>query len=116
MPRKQRIREAGLRRENDPPLLVLMSLAAGPKHGRALMEDIAEFGGVRLGPGTLYGAITRLEAEALIEALPVEGNRRPYRLTERGAESLAAMVNDLQRFAEVGRRRLIALHPAAGLH
>ena len=46
---------------SDPTLLVLASLAEGDKHGYAMMEDIERFAGVRLGPGTLYGAITRLE-------------------------------------------------------
>ena len=49
----------GLRRANDPPLLILVSLADGPKHGHALAKDIEDFAGVRLGPGALYGAFTR---------------------------------------------------------
>ena len=60
---------------SDPPLLVLASLAGGPKHGHAMIEDIVELCGTRLGPGTLYGAITRLEEEGLIEALPAEERR-----------------------------------------
>ncbi|MBX7186674.1 MAG: PadR family transcriptional regulator, partial [Vicinamibacteria bacterium] len=47
---------------NDPSLLVLASLADDDKHGYAMMADIRKFAGVDLGPGTLYGAITRLEA------------------------------------------------------
>jgi len=39
----------GLRRANDPPLLILMSLATGPKHGHALAKDIEDFAGVTLG-------------------------------------------------------------------
>ena len=46
---------------SDPTLLVLASLAAGDKHGYAIMEDVQQFANIRLGPGTLYGAITRLE-------------------------------------------------------
>ena len=49
------------RRSNDPPTLILMSLAGGAKHGHALLKDIEGFAGVKLGPGALYGAITRLE-------------------------------------------------------
>ncbi|MDX6526430.1 MAG: hypothetical protein QOI43_1941, partial [Gaiellales bacterium] len=44
-------RERGAR-PNDPPLLILTSLASGPKHGYALLQDIESFAGVRLGPGT----------------------------------------------------------------
>jgi hypothetical protein len=48
---------------SDPPLLVLASLASGPKHGHAMIEDIQRLCGTRLGPGTLYGAIARLEQQ-----------------------------------------------------
>ena len=48
---------------SDPTLLVLASLADGDKHGYAMMVDIRGFAGVDLGPGTLYGAITRLEGK-----------------------------------------------------
>ena len=93
---------------SDPPLLVLASLAGGPKHGHAMIEDIAAMCGTRLGPGTLYGAITRLEHEGLIEPLPVEERRYPYRITPRGARTLRAKLSTLQRFARVGLRRLEA--------
>ena len=71
---------------SDPPLLVLASLAAGPKHGHAMIEDIASMCGTRLGPGTLYGAIARLEQQGWIEPLPAEDRRRPYRITGRSEE------------------------------
>ena len=95
-----------LRRPNDPPLLILTSLAGGPKHGHALARDIEEFSGVRLGPGALYGAITRLDERGLIEALPSEDRRRPYRITTAGTAALAQAVADLRRLADVGMLRL----------
>src|ERR1019366_5255572 len=78
----------GLRRPNDPPVLILTSLAEGPKHGHALAKDIEDFAGVVLGPGALYGAITRLEERGLIEPLGAEGRRRPYRITAAGSAAL----------------------------
>src|SRR3712207_3443609 len=68
-----------------PALLIHVSLASGPKHGRALTEDGEAIAGVRLAPGTLYGALARLEARGLIEALPTDEGRRPYRLAGAGA-------------------------------
>ena len=65
----------------DPTLLVLSSLADFDKHGYAMMEDIEAFAGVRLGPGTLYGAITRLVESGWIRPLGSKDRRRPYRLT-----------------------------------
>lgn len=100
--------ESGLGYFSDPPLLVLASLASGPKHGHAMIEDIVGLCGTRLGPGTLYGAITRLEQEQLIESLPPEDRRYPYRITPTGAALLHAKLSTLQRLARVGLRRLEA--------
>jgi DNA-binding PadR family transcriptional regulator len=90
-------------RSNDPGLLVLTSLADGPKHGYAIIVDVEQFAGVRLGPGSLYGALSRLEERGLIEALPAEERRRPYRLT---AEGSAALEHELQTLHQVTRKGL----------
>lgn len=95
-------------RYSDPPLLVLASLADGPKHGYAMTEDIERMCGTRLGPGTLYGAIARLEREGLIEPLPAEDRRRPYRLTPQGLQVLRAKLTTLRQFALAGLRKLEA--------
>ena len=95
-----------MQRSNDPPLLILTSLADGPKHGHALAKDIESFAGVVLGPGALYGAITRLEERGLIEPLPTEDRRRPYRITPQGVSALADAVADMRRIVEVGAVRL----------
>jgi DNA-binding PadR family transcriptional regulator len=94
---------------SDPPLLVLASLASGPKHGHSMIEDIERLCGTRLGPGTLYGAIGRLEQQGLIEPLPVEERRQPSRITAEGMSVLRAKLTTLQRFARYGLKRLEAL-------
>jgi DNA-binding PadR family transcriptional regulator len=91
---------------NDPNLLVLVSLAAGPRHGHAILLDVRDFAGVRLGPGTLYGAIGRLEADGLIEPMPPDGRRRPYRITSRGREFLSDRLGGLDAAVRTGLRRL----------
>jgi DNA-binding PadR family transcriptional regulator len=91
---------------SDPPLLVLASLASGPKHGHAMIEDIEGLCGTRLGPGTLYGAISRLEQQGWIEPLPAEERRLPYRITPQGLKVLRAKLTTLQHFARAGLRRL----------
>ncbi len=93
-------------RYGGPATLILSSLAEGPKHGYALTKDIEEFAGVRLAPGTLYEALSRLEGQALIEALPSDDRRRPYRLTAMGAQTLHGHLADQRRVANVGLRRL----------
>ncbi len=95
-----------LRRQNDPPVLILASLADGPKHGHALIKDIATFAGVELGPGALYGAIARLEEQGLIEALAPVDRRRPYRLTAAGEAALKEVVRDMHTVSSVAAGRL----------
>jgi DNA-binding PadR family transcriptional regulator len=93
-------------RTNDPAVLVLTSLADGPKHGYAITTDVEEFAGVHLGPGTLYGALARLESMGLIEALPAEDRRRPYRLTGDGSTALERELEQLQQVTRHGLDRL----------
>lgn len=87
-------------------MLILASLAGGPKHGHALAKDIEEFAGVRLGPGALYGAITRLEERGLIKPLKTDDRRRPYSITAAGSAALADAVVDMRHIADVGASRL----------
>ena len=91
---------------NDPTLLVLASLANGEKHGYAMMEDIVVFAGVRLGPGTLYGAITRLEQGGWIEPVATGDRRQPYRLSPAGREYLREQVSGLDKVLQTAMRRL----------
>lgn len=93
-------------RSTDPGLLVLTSLAEGPKHGYAITIDVEQLSGVRLGPGTLYGALSRLEDRGLIEALPAEDRRHPYRLTGAGSTALADELKTLRHVARSGLDRL----------
>ena len=90
----------------EPSLFILVSLSEGPKHGYAIMTDVEALSGVPLGPGTLYGALARLEARGLIEALEPEDRRRPYRLTGLGVTALQAQLDGLAGFAKVGLQRL----------
>ncbi len=93
-------------RNSDPTLLVLASLAGGDKHGYAMMEDIERFAGLKLGPGTLYGAITRLEENRWIAPVPSEDRRQPYTLTGRGRKSLEAEILGLNSVVKTALRRL----------
>ncbi len=95
-----------LRRPNDPPLLLLTSLASGPKHGYALSKDVEEFAGVTLSPGTLYGALTRLEEQGLIEPVDGDARRRPYRITASGVAALREVTNEMRRLTRVSVARL----------
>jgi DNA-binding PadR family transcriptional regulator len=95
-----------LRRPNDPSFLLLTSLASGPKHGYALSKDVEEFAGVTLSPGTLYGAITRLEELGLIAPLAGVERRRPYRITTSGTQALREVTSEMRRLADVGVARL----------
>src|SRR6202046_3019430 len=86
-----------LRRVGEASVLLLISLADGPKHGYALIQDIKGLADVELGPGTLYGALDRLERLGLIDALPAEDRRHPYRITAPGAAALHVHLDSLER-------------------
>jgi DNA-binding PadR family transcriptional regulator len=89
-----------------PATLILSSLAEGAKHGYALTKDIEAFAGVRLAPGTMYEALSRLETQGLIEGLESDDRRRPYRLTASGAAALRAHLDAQRRVVDLGLRRL----------
>jgi DNA-binding PadR family transcriptional regulator len=90
----------------DPSLLILTSLADGPKHGYAIMTDLADFSGVAMEPGTLYGALTRLERRGWIRPLDSDDRRRPYEITAAGQTVLSEQLASMQRILQVGRQRI----------
>src|SRR5262245_27661904 len=95
-----------LGRLSEPALYIMISLADSPKHGYAMTQDIEQLTGQTLGPGTLYGAIARLEARRWIEPLPADDRRRPYRLTATGQRVLRHHLERLREVARIGRARL----------
>jgi DNA-binding PadR family transcriptional regulator len=103
---KQRATRGGLGRFGDPGVLVLLSLASGPKHGHAIILDVAETAGVRLGPGTLYGSIAKLVERGLIAALPADARRQPYELTAAGRAALDESLAMWANVVATGQRRL----------
>jgi DNA-binding PadR family transcriptional regulator len=96
----------GLGRFAGSATLILSSLAEGPKHGYALTKDIEGFATVRIAPGTLYEALSRLEGMGLIEALETDERRKPYQLTAAGADVLHSQLEAQRQVANVGLRRL----------
>ena len=97
---------SGIRGSSDRSVLVLTSLANGPKHGYALIKDIEDFSSVKMGPGTLYGCLSKLEEAGVIEALPTQGRRHPYRLTAQGSATLNERLSQSARIAKLGLKRL----------
>lgn len=90
----------------DPSVLILTSLSDGPKHGYAIMTDVADFSGVSMEPGTLYGALSRLEKRGWIRPLEAAERRRPYEITAAGASVLAEQLRTMQAVAAVAARRI----------
>jgi DNA-binding PadR family transcriptional regulator len=96
---------------NDAQTLVLCALADGPRHGYAINTAIEEMTGQRLGPGSLYGALARLEAKQLIESIDGAGRQQPVRLTEQGREVLERELRSMAHVANTVLRRL-GVNPA----
>jgi len=95
-----------LGRFEEPAVLILTSLVEGPRHGYAIVKDVQGVSGVRLGPGTLYATLSRLEARGLIEGLPAQERRRPYRITGTGLELLRGRLKRMESISRTGLERL----------
>ena len=91
---------------SDPTLLVLASLADGDKRGYAMVEDIQRFANIRLGPGTLYGAIARLEQRGWIRPMKPQDRRQPYCITSAGRRYLEEQLASLNLVVKIGLTRL----------
>jgi DNA-binding PadR family transcriptional regulator len=87
-------------------ILILVSLLDGPKHGYAIANDLEALSGRRPGPGTLYGAITRMEEKGLIVQKASDDRRKPYALSRPGRQQAQEEVARLEELAREGRRRL----------
>ncbi|MGB7337585.1 MAG: PadR family transcriptional regulator [Phototrophicaceae bacterium] len=93
-------------RFSDPALLILTSLAGGQKHGYSMMEDIEAISGIKLGPGTLYGALSRLDEHGFIDVIETEDRRKPYQLTAKGLKTLEETLEKMQHFTQTGLQRI----------
>ena len=98
---------------SEPVLLILVSLAEKPRHGYALIQDIAALshGRVRLSTGTLYGALRRLLEERWIERFQqadTSRDKQAYRLTATGRQHLRTESDRLRQLARTAAARLRA--------
>lgn len=96
---------------NDSQTLVLCALADGPKHGYAINSAIEQLTGERLGAGSLYGALTRLEAKELVEPIPGEGRQQPVRITDAGRQALEQQLRTMARVSQAGLAHLGVAQP-----
>ena len=87
---------------------IMLALTEGERHGYAIMQEVAASTGgkVRLGPGTLYGAITRLEERGWIRPVPSGDRRQPYQITAAGKRYLEEQLGTLEQIVKTAQRRL----------
>ena len=95
----------------EPVLLILLSLAEQPRHGYAIMKDVAEMSDdrVRLSTGTLYGALRRMLEDGWITRHGADDKsrgRQDYRLTIRGRKVLQQEVSRVKQLARIAGLRL----------
>ncbi|MGW2148754.1 PadR family transcriptional regulator [Nonomuraea bangladeshensis] len=100
--------------------LILLALSQGSLHGYGVIKAVRELsdGHVRLGAGTLYGALERLAGDGLVTVVKEEvvsgRHRRYYDLTGHGRQVLAEETTRLARLAATAQRRL-SLQPGMGM-
>ncbi len=98
--------DAKLGRFGEPAILILLSLVEGPKHGYGIMVDVEQHMGVKLGPGTLYGAIEKLVRFDMIRPCASEERTKPYEITSKGRAAVAEFIASWRTILEIGERRL----------
>ena len=104
VPKPEKLDQFG--RSTEPAVLILISLAEQPRHGYAITDDIERISGHRPGPGTLYGAIGRLESRGFIEPMKSKDSRRIYKLTDAGMSALQARLHAMESVTRLGLQRL----------
>lgn len=103
-PRPEKLDQFG--RFTEPAVLILISLAERPRHGYAIADDIERITAERPGPGTLYGALARLESRGFIEPIQSKDNRSTYELTPEGTKALRARLSSMETVTRLGEERL----------
>ena len=83
---------------------ILLSLMK-PGHGYGMMQRIRELSGgrIEMGPGTLYGVLTRMKKDGMIELESEKERRKTYTITEKGTEALKREYWRLKQLVEDGR-------------
>ncbi len=99
---------------------ILLALADGERHGYGIMRDIAQRtqGTVRMGPGTLYGTISRMLGDGLIAVADErpdpahdDERRRYYRLTDLGRRVASAEAQRLEQLVRLARAKRVLFGP-----
>lgn len=85
---------------------MLTALAAAPMHGHRIRFEVEDLSARPVGPGTLYGAISRLEDDGLIRPLPPKERRKPYEITDAGRRHLAAKIAASRTLVQIAEERL----------
>lgn len=86
---------------------ILLAIADGHAHGYAIGQAVEESSGLRMGPGTIYGSLQRMERDGLVAELedPTDDRRKPYALTDAGLRALEAEAARIDRLAALARSR-----------
>ncbi len=87
-----------LGRFSQPTLIVLAVLIAGDNHGYGIMQELERQAGIRVGAGTLYGTLGKLEQDGFTRQVGSNGRRTVYAVTAKGRKAFSAQTRDLRRF------------------
>ena len=98
----------------EPTFFILLSISTEKKHGYAILQEVEALskGKIRLSNGTLYGALTRLQDQGLIERVASDDAqtsgkpRKAYQITRTGLVVLHAEVARLGALVQTARQHL----------
>ena len=79
-----------------------------PNHGYGIVQTVDKLtnGEIKLTPGTMYGSLSKMEKDGLIQFVNEEDKRKIYVITELGTEVLQLELMRIKRLYETSKEKI----------
>ena len=79
-----------------------------PNHGYGIVQTVEKLtdGAIRLAPGTMYGSLSKMEKDGLIQLIREEDKRKIYQITELGLEVLQLELKRIERLYRIAQEEI----------
>ena len=79
-----------------------------PNHGYGIVQTVEKLteGAIRLAPGTMYGSLSKMEKDGLIQFVREEDKRKIYQITELGMEVLQIELKRIERLYRIAQEEI----------
>ena len=79
-----------------------------PNHGYGIVQKVEALtdGAIRLAPGTMYGSLSKMETDGLIQFIREEDKRKIYQITDLGTEVLRIELKHIERLYKIAQEEM----------